>query len=429
MRSFPRTARRRVAALAAASALSIGALSVPAADAAGHHTGHHAKALKHRQAQAHQQVRHAQRDLDESSSRVRAAQAAVDRAVGRLTAARAHLAAVNARLAAAQVRDRETRQRLAAAEARLTEAQAHVADGQQALARQKLSLTDSVTDIYEQGDPELLAFADLLQSRSTTDITRQEALNDAIVGRQDQAYDDLRAAEVLLQVREDEVQQARDDVAVQRREAAAHLVTMEGLHRQAAAARSTVLASVTDKRAARSQAVAARQHDQRLLSRAKQRENHIRQLLLAAARRARSTHAGYHGPTHGLLIKPVDGPVTSPYGWRIHPIYHYWGLHDGTDFGVSCGEGMRAVASGTVISRYWSDVYGNRLYLSLGNINGHNVTAVYNHASGYRVGVGEHVKQGEVVGYVGSTGWSTGCHLHFTILVDGKAVDPMKWLG
>jgi murein DD-endopeptidase MepM/ murein hydrolase activator NlpD len=141
------------------------------------------------------------------------------------------------------------------------------------------------------------------------------------------------------------------------------------------------------------------------------------------------SHGGYHGSTNGLLVKPVDGPVTSPYGWRIHPIYHYWGLHDGTDFGVSCGEGMRAVASGTVVARYWSDVYGNRLYLSLGNINGHNVTAVYNHASGYRVGVGQHVSQGEVVGYVGSTGWSTGCHLHFTLLVDGTAVDPMKWLS
>jgi murein DD-endopeptidase MepM/ murein hydrolase activator NlpD len=434
VRSFPRTARRRVAALVAASTLSLGALAVPAADAAGHHAGRaghggHTKTLKHRQAQAHQQVRHAQRDLDESSSRVRAAQAAVDRAVRRLTAARTHLQAVTARLDAARVRDHEMRQKLAAAEARLADAQAQVADGQQALAQQKQSLTDSVTEIYEQGDPQLLAFADLLRSRSTTDITRQEALNDAIVGRQDQAYDDLRAAEVLLQVREDEVQQARDEVEVQRREAAAHLVTMEGLHREAAVARTKVLGFVTDQRAARARAVAARRQDQQALARAKQRENHIRQLLLAAARRARSSHAGYHGSTHGLLIKPVDGPVTSPYGWRIHPIYHYWGLHDGTDFGVSCGEGMRAVASGTVVSRYWSDVYGNRLYLSLGNINGHNVTAVYNHAEGYRVGVGQHVRQGEIVGYVGSTGWSTGCHLHFTILVDGTAVDPMKWLG
>jgi murein DD-endopeptidase MepM/ murein hydrolase activator NlpD len=89
---------------------------------------------------------------------------------------------------------------------------------------------------------------------------------------------------------------------------------------------------------------------------------------------------------------------------------------------------MRAIAGGTVISRYWSSVYGNRLYLSLGQINGKNITAVYNHATGYRVNVGDRVAQGEVVGYVGSTGWSTGCHLHFTILVNGTAVDPMNWL-
>ena len=167
------------------------------------------------------------------------------------------------------------------------------------------------------------------------------------------------------------------------------------------------------------------QADLAALREAKQRENRIRQLILAAAR---SATGGYNGPINGLFIRPVPGYVTSPFGYRTHPIYHYWGLHDGTDFGVSCGEPMRAIAGGTVIARYWSDVYGNRLYLSLGQINGKNVTAVYNHASSYRVGVGEEVKQGETVGYVGDTGWSTGCHLHFTILVNGTAVDPMTWL-
>uniref|UniRef100_UPI0035671309 M23 family metallopeptidase n=1 Tax=Nocardioides sp. TaxID=35761 RepID=UPI0035671309 len=87
-----------------------------------------------------------------------------------------------------------------------------------------------------------------------------------------------------------------------------------------------------------------------------------------------------------------------------------------------------AVSSGTVVARYYSSVYGNRLYLSLGKVNGHNLVAVYNHASSYRVGVGEKVSRGETVGYVGSTGWSTGCHLHFSVMEDGNAVDPMKYL-
>jgi murein DD-endopeptidase MepM/ murein hydrolase activator NlpD len=418
VRLFPRTARHRLAAALAACTLAIGALTVPLANA-------EPKDLKHKQQQVQQQVKSAEHDLDESSSRLRRAQAALDQAIHELSTARGRLQAASARLQAAEIRDQEMQARLEVAEQRLADAQTDLADGQAALDDQRLELTDTVTDIYEQGDPQLLAFATLLESRSTADLTRQSALNDVIVGREARAYDDLHAAEVLLQVRENEVQAAHDDVEVQRAAAAEHLVTMEGLHQAARAARDQVMTLVDTRRDARAGAIRARQQDRRELQEAKRRENHIKQLILAAARRARG---GYTGSTNGLLIRPVPGVVTSPFGYRIHPIYHYWGLHDGTDFGVSCGEGMRAVASGTVIAKYYSAVYGNRLYLSLGQINGKNVTAVYNHATGYRVGVGEHVAQGEVVGYVGSTGWSTGCHLHFSILVNGTAVNPMNWL-
>lgn len=418
MRLFPRTARHRLAAATAACTLAIGALAVPLANA-------EPKDLKHKQQQAQQQVKSAQHDLDESSARLRNAQAAVDRAIHQLSAARGELQAASARLQAAEIRDREMQARLESAEQRLEHAQTDLADGQAALDDQRLKLTDTVTDIYEQGDPQLLAFATLLESRSTADLTRQSALNDVIVGREARAYDDLHAAEVLLQVRENQVQAARDDVEVQRQAAAEHLVTMETLHQEARAARDKVMTLVETRRDARAGAIRARQQDRKELQEAKRRENHVRQLILAAARRAKG---GYTGPTNGLMIRPVPGVVTSPFGYRIHPIYHYWGLHDGTDFGVSCGEGMRAVAGGTVIAKYYSAVYGNRLYLNLGQINGKNVTAVYNHATGYRVGVGDRVSQGEIVGYVGSTGWSTGCHLHFSILVNGTAVDPMNWL-
>ena len=418
MRLFPRTARHRLTAATAACTLAIGALAVPLANA-------EPKDLKHKQQQAQQQVKSAEQDLDESSARLRRAQGALDRAIHELSTARGELRAASARLQAAEIRDREMQARLETAEQRLVDAQTDLADGQAALDDQRLKLTDTVTDIYERGDPQLLAFATLLESRSTADLTRQSALNDVIVGREARAYDDLHAAEVLLQVRENEVQAAHDDVEVQRAAAAEHLVTMEGLHQEARAARDKVMTLVETRRDARAGAITARQQDRRELQEATRRENHIRQLILAAARRAKG---GYTGSTNGLLIRPVPGTVTSPFGYRIHPIYGYWGLHDGTDFGVSCGEGMRAVAPGTVIAKYYSSVYGNRLYLSLGQINGKNVTAVYNHATGYRVGVGDRVAQGEVVGYVGSTGWSTGCHLHFTILVNGTAVDPMNWL-
>ena len=420
MRPFPRTARPRLAVAILACALAVGGLAVPLASA-----GTRDDKLKDRQQHAQAQVRNAQHDLDESSGRLRRAQAAVDRAVRELDAARAAYRSASNRLQAAEIRDQEMQEKLAAAESRLAQAQTDLADGQAALGDQRLQLTDTVTDIYVQGDPDLIAFATLLQSESTTDLTRQEALNDVMVGREARAYDDLHAAEVLLQVRENEVQAARDDVEVQREAAAEHLVTMAALQQETEAAKERVRAMVDRKRDARAVAGRARQADLRALRAAKQRENHIKQRILAAARRARG---GYRGSTNGLFVRPVSGYVTSPFGYREHPIYHYWGLHDGTDFGVSCGEGLRAVATGTVIARYYSSVYGNRLYLSLGQINGKNVTAVYNHASGYRYGVGARVPQGAVLGYVGNTGWSTGCHLHFSILVNGSPVDPMNWL-
>lgn len=418
MRLFPRTARHRLVAACAAGALAIGALTVPLANAGE-------KDLKDRQKQAQEKTRHAQRDLGESSARLRRAQGALDQAVAELGAARVDYQAASAKLNAAEVRDQVMRERLQAAEQRLEDAQAELARGQEALTEQRERVTDTITGIYQEGDPQLLAFSALLDSEDPADLTRRMEARNVIVSRETRAYDDLHAAEVLLQVRENEVESARDAVEVQRKAAADHLVTMEQLHRATRAAKVKVRGLVDTRRDARASAVKIRRHDLRELREAKRREQQIKQQILEAARRARG---GYRGSTNGLMVSPVAGPVTSPFGYRRHPIYNYWGLHDGTDFGVGCGEAMRAIAGGTVIARYFSSVYGNRLYLSLGQINGKNVTAVYNHATGYRVGVGDRVSQGEIVGSVGSTGWSTGCHLHFTILVNGKAVNPMNWL-
>ena len=419
MRLFPRTARRRLAATAAVCSLALGAFAIPQALAAP-------PDLKNEQKQAQRDIKSAEQDLDESSSQLRNAQAAVDSARAELVIARADYRVASTRLSAAKVRDREMRLALAVAEDKLEVAQQDLVNGRAALDAQRETVTNTITDIYEQGDPELLAFSSLLDAETPADLTRRMEARNVIVGNETRAYDDLHAAEVLLEVRETRVEDARDEVEVQRQAAADHLVTTEQLFRETRTARDTVRDLVTKTRAARVDARQARQSDQRALRRAKQHEERIKRQILAAARRAKG---GYSGATDGLLAPPVSGAVTSPYGYRIHPIYGYWGLHDGTDFGVSCGQGMHAVAGGTVMAKYYSAVYGNRLYLNLGQINGKNVTAVYNHATGYRVNVGDRVTRGEVVGYVGSTGWSTGCHLHFTILVNGSSVDPMSWLS
>ncbi len=123
----------------------------------------------------------------------------------------------------------------------------------------------------------------------------------------------------------------------------------------------------------------------------------------------------------------MSGNVSSPYGMRFHPILKYWKLHDGTDFGASCGKPLRAPYAGKVAEKYFNSGYGNRLMIDHGTVDGRFVTTGLNHASRYTVGVGDRVSKGEVVGYVGSTGYSTGCHLHLMVWLDGKRTNPMSW--
>jgi murein DD-endopeptidase MepM/ murein hydrolase activator NlpD len=128
------------------------------------------------------------------------------------------------------------------------------------------------------------------------------------------------------------------------------------------------------------------------------------------------------------LSYPIKTYITSPFGMRFHPILHIWKLHDGTDFGAGCGTPIHAAASGVVTDKYYNGGYGNRLFLSHGIIDGSSITTVYNHLSKYNVRNGQRVKKGQVIGYVGTTGYSTGCHLHFMVYQNGNLVNPMKWL-
>ncbi|MBK8459766.1 MAG: M23 family metallopeptidase [Micropruina sp.] len=109
---------------------------------------------------------------------------------------------------------------------------------------------------------------------------------------------------------------------------------------------------------------------------------------------------------------------------RFHPIFKEWRLHAGVDFRAGCGTAIRAAAAGRVISVSFDSSGGHRLVL--GHPGG--VTTHYLHAQGYQVREGTSVASGDVVGTVGSTGWSTGCHLHFTVKVNGESVNPATYL-
>lgn len=120
---------------------------------------------------------------------------------------------------------------------------------------------------------------------------------------------------------------------------------------------------------------------------------------------------------------PSSTYISDSFGWRIHPIYGYWKLHTGTDIAASSGSDVVAAAAGKVIMADWYGGYGNCVMID----HGSGLVTLYGHLSGYNCYYGQEVSRGEVIAFVGSTGNSTGPHLHFEVRVNGDYVDPMGY--
>jgi len=142
----------------------------------------------------------------------------------------------------------------------------------------------------------------------------------------------------------------------------------------------------------------------------------------SAAIAARIRSGGSHSsatPSAAGLIWPVQGVLTSPYGMR-------WGrMHEGIDIGASTGTPIYAAAGGTVIYAGWEGGYGNLTVIDHGN----GLATAYGHQSQIAVSNGQTVSRGQTIGYVGSTGHSTGPHLHFEVRVNGAPVNPLSYLS
>ncbi|AGA70785.1 metalloendopeptidase-like membrane protein [Desulfitobacterium dichloroeliminans LMG P-21439] len=129
---------------------------------------------------------------------------------------------------------------------------------------------------------------------------------------------------------------------------------------------------------------------------------------------------------HGTISTyPLPGykEVSSSYGWRIHPITKKKSLHTGTDLPAPTGTKVLAAGNGEVIMASWYGAYGNAVIVD----HGGGYTTLYGHNSKLAVKVGDKVKAGDVVSYVGSTGWSTGPHLHFEVRLKGETTDPLQF--
>ena len=184
-------------------------------------------------------------------------------------------------------------------------------------------------------------------------------------------------------------------------------------------------------------AIYDRQYDE-MMAASKQVEQMIQQSKYRAAaeeqaRQRRSSSGGSSGGSSsqgyvpqgsGAMIWPINGPITSPFGWRTHPIFGSKRFHSGLDIGGDYGLPIHAAQSGVVSHAGWIGGYGNTVMID----HGGGIVTLYGHNQSLAVSVGQSVSQGQVIAYCGSTGNSTGPHCHFEVRRNGEPVSPYNYL-
>ncbi|MGN6577576.1 MAG: peptidoglycan DD-metalloendopeptidase family protein, partial [Nocardioides sp.] len=292
-------------------------------------------------------------------------------------------------------------------------------------------------DAFQGGDPTLLQLSAVFTSEEPTDLMDRLGSMQTVADRQAGALSRLQAARVVQEVARERLAQTRDLVAERRARAAETLRQRQATEQAAQDARADVRDLRDQARAQKEKAQKARADDLKRLRKIRKERAHVRRMLrkyYAAERRKARERARHHRAAHHAPAKasgmpwPVHGWISSRYGMRLHPVYHRWTLHDGLDLAASCGQPVRAAANGLVVARYYNVAYGNRVVIGHGLRKGVGLATTYNHLSRFSTYRGQRVRKGDIIGYVGSTGYSTGCHLHFMVLRGGHPVNPAPWL-
>ena len=303
-------------------------------------------------------------------------------------------------------------------------------------------------DAYK-GSRSASAMSAVLDSENATDFVQRSAISATVLQAQTQALRDLEQINGLNGNRRARLTAVEAEIAELKSEADAKVAAAEAA-RITAQRRRDEVETLVARQQANADVIEARRADQLERKAAYEAQQAALANELAAIvrvqeeERARQAAAAAQAavvagepapappppaqqPGRGVLAypSPMNPPViTSPYGYRIHPIYGYRKLHAGTDFRAYCGTPIIASASGTVQWAKTVGGFGNQVLLDHGQQNASSLMTSYNHLSSFAVKTGQTVAQGQVVGYSGTTGTSTACHLHFEVYVNGVTVDP-----
>jgi murein DD-endopeptidase MepM/ murein hydrolase activator NlpD len=282
---------------------------------------------------------------------------------------------------------------------------------QQAIAVRRLS--DRVVSLYEQEDSDTLSL--LLSSSSFTDVLDAIDYLRRIADQDRRIADEVGAAKERLRAQRAQTRTTRNRHRQETRVIALRVGQVRAVRDRLAASRSGLVAAQVAREKDLA-ALTAQERGELAEMEALQQVSATLAAKIQAAQAASPTGGG--SPSAAGLVWPVLGPVTSPFGPR-------WGrMHEGIDIAAPSGTPIRAAAAGTVIYSGWLGGYGNLVVLDHGN----GLATAYAHQSSIAVGSGQSVLQGQVIGYVGSTGNATGSVLHFEVRVNGAPVDPLGYL-
>jgi murein DD-endopeptidase MepM/ murein hydrolase activator NlpD len=371
---------------------------------------------------------HASRDdiasrLSHAGDDLAGANAAVARAAAQLQSAQTQLPAARSALAAAEAAAQRAAhasagaaQAEAAARARMQVATHRVAGARAAITRTSLAIDDLVRAVYIQGP--YVELAAVLSAATPSDFAeRLEAVRD-VSRAQNRTLSDLQRqrADLALAQAQAQAMAQRAGKASDAATAASRAAAQSAAQARAAASRIQALAAQRAAAlavAARERVTVKRQYD---ALRAEQQR----------LRRLERSSRGFAGRPSGSLIWPIPGAaLVGGVGWRVHPVYGYRSCHTGVDIRGGIGTPIHAAAAGLVVSVTDGGAYGLHTLIS----HGGGLDTMYAHQSATAVHVGQVVAQGQVIGYVGASGWVTGPHLHFEVHVGGVPYDPLGWFG